>query len=130
ADKTRLHPWIDPRRGYHTHVRPVTVTDLPFGPNSKDTKHVPQIPLVGTAAKCCRKLQRQRRVRRRRRKTPSFYRTLRNVAGAIDTLERVRPATVCRCGVCPVLDDARRELALLPPAAPSPVVAKSAAAIS
>lgn len=36
----------------------------------------------------------------------------------MDALERVRPATVCRRGVCPVRDDTRRELTLPLPAPP------------
>ena len=34
------------------------------------------------------------------------------MAGANETLERVRAATVCFRGVCPVLEDTRRELGL------------------
>ena len=37
------------------------------------------------------------------------------VTGARESLERVRAATVCRRAVCPLLEDTRRELGLLPP---------------
>lgn len=62
----------------------------------------------------------------------SHHRTSRSeVAGAMEALERVRPATVCRRGVCPVRDDTRRELTLPLPVPPPPVaVAVASAAIS
>lgn len=116
---------INPRRGHRAHTRPITMTDLPWG---KDTVFRPQ-PSYWHCCETLPAVSYRCKDASASTKTPSFYRTLRNVAGAIDTLERVRAATVCRCGVCPVLDDARRELALLLPAAPSPV-AMSTAAIS
>lgn len=41
---------------------------------------------------------------------------------AMEALDRVRPATVCRTGVCPDLDDTRRGLTLPLPAPPVPLM--------